>query len=120
MENVTISHFENDTIQEKKLENYGWEKHDFLAGQELTVTITLGEYRELVASKATAKQEIDAGRMRIVALEQDLKKLKEEADRLKAENYDLQNKVLAAQGRNHGQQPQVQDGGTVEEGSDEE
>ena len=72
MENVTISHFENDTIQEKKLESYGWEKHDFLAGQELTVTITLGEYRELVSSKATAKQEIDAKVMKVAALEQEL------------------------------------------------
>lgn len=120
MENISISHFENDAIQEKKLESYGWEKHDFLAGQELTVTITLGEYRELVSSKATAKQEIDAKVMKVAALEQELKKLKEEADRLKAENYGLQNKVLAAQGRNHGQQPPAQDGGTDEEGSGEE
>lgn len=120
MDNITISHFENDAIQDKKLESYGWEKNDFLAGQELTVTITLGEYWELVSSKATAKQEIDAKVMKVAALEQELKKLKEEADRLKAENYDLQNKVLAAQGRNHGQQPPDQDGGTGQEGSGEE
>ena len=121
MENLTISHFENDAIQDKKLESYGWQKNDFLAGQELTVTITLGEYRDLVSSNATAKQEIDAVRMKNAALEQDMKKLKEEADRLKAENYDLQNKVLAAaQGRDHAQQPPVQDGGTDEEGSGQE
>lgn len=120
MENLTISHFENDAIQDKKLESYGWEKHDFLASQELTVTITLGEYRELVTSKATAQQEINTKVMKVAALEQDLKKLKEEADRLKAENYDLQNKVLAAQGRNHGQQPTAQDGGTDEERGGEE
>ena len=121
MDNITISHFENDAIQEKKLEGYGWEKNNFLASQELTVTITLGEYRELVTSKATAKQEIDAKVMKVAALEQDLKKLREEADRLKTENYDLQNKVLAAQGRNHGQQPPAQDNGdTDEEGGGEE
>ena len=120
MENVTISHFENDAIQDKKLESYGWQKHDFLAGQELTVTITLGEYRELVSSTATAKQEVDAKIMKVAALEQDLKKAKEEVDRLKAENYDLQNKVLAAQGRDHAQQPPVQDSGANEEGSVQE
>lgn len=120
MENLTISHFENDAIQDKKLESYGWQKNDFLASQELTVTITLGEYRELVSSTATAKQQIDAKTTKVVALEQELKKLKEEADRLKAENYDLQNKLLAAQGRNHGQQPPAQDGGADEEGSGEE
>ena len=43
MDNITISHFDNDAVQDKKLESYGWEKKDFLAGQELTVTVTLGE-----------------------------------------------------------------------------
>ena len=100
MDNITISHFENDAIQEKKLETYGWEKKDFLAGQELTVTITLGEYRELVASKATADQTVQASREKVVKLEQDLKKDQEQAERLKAENYDLQSKVMAARERN--------------------
>lgn len=104
MDNITISHFENDAIQEKKLENYGWEKKDFLAGQELTVTITLGEYRELVASKATADQAIQASREKVAKLEQDLKKAQEQAERLKAENYDLQNKVLAARVQEPGDQ----------------
>ena len=62
----------------------------------MTVTITLGEYRELVSSKATAKQEIDTKIQKVATLEQDLKKLKEEAERLKAENYDLQNKILTS------------------------
>lgn len=114
MDNITISHFENDAVQEKKLENYDWGKNNFLAGQELTVTITLREYRELVSSNATAKQ-IDAKIQKVAALEQDLKKLKEEAERLKAENYDLQNKVLAAQGRD-----KAQGGSTDGEGSCEE
>ena len=100
MDNITISHFENDAIQERKLETYGWEKKDFLAGQELTVTITLGEYRELVASKATADQTVQASREKVVKLEQDLKKAQEQAERLKAENYDLQSKVMAARERN--------------------
>ena len=100
MDNITISHFENDAIQEKKLETYGWEKKDFLAGQELTVTITLGEYRELVASKATADQTVQASREKVVKLEAELKEAKAEAERLKAENYDLQSKVMAARERN--------------------
>ena len=113
MDNITISHFENDAIQKKKLEEYGWEKKDFLAGQELTVTITLGEYRELVSRSATAKQEISDKVSKVYALEQDLKKAQEQAERLKAENYDLQNKVLAARV----QEPGDQDG---EEGRCEE
>ena len=115
MEGITISHFDNDAIQEKKLESYGWEKHDFLAGQELTVTITLGEYRELVSSKATADQTVQASREKVVKLEQDLKKAQEQAERLKAENYDLQNKVLAAQSRDNAQGDATDGEGSCEE-----
>ena len=115
MDNITISHFENDAVQDKKLESYDWGKDNFLAGQELTVTITLGEYRELVSSTATAKQEVDAKIMKVAALEQDLKKAKEEVDRLKAENYDLQNKVLAAQSRGNAQGDAADGEGSCEE-----
>lgn len=115
MENISISHFENDAIQEKKLEGYGWEKKDFLAGQELTVTITLGEYRELVASKATADQTVQASREKAAKLEQDLKKAQEQAERLKAENYDLQNKVLATQSRGNAQGDATDGEGSCEE-----
>lgn len=115
MDSISISHFENDAIQDKKLEGYGWEKKDFLAGQELTVTITLGEYRELVASKATADQTVQASREKVVKLEQDLKKAQEQAERLKAENYDLQNKVLAAQSRDNAQGDATDGEGSCEE-----
>ena len=115
MDSISMSHFENDAIQDKRREGDGWEKKDFLAGQELTVTITLGEYRELVSSKATADQAIQASREKVAKLEQDLKKAQEQAERLKAENYDLQNKVLAAQGRD-----KVQEDSADEEGGGEE
>ena len=115
MENISISHFENDAVQDKKLESYDWGKDNFLAGQELTVTVTLREYRELVASKATADQAIQASREKVAKLEQDLKKAQEQAERLKAENYDLQNKVLAAQSRD-----KVQEDSADEEGGGEE
>ena len=115
MDNITISHFENDAVQDKKLESYDWGKDNFLAGQELTVTITLREYRELVASKATADQTVQASREKVVKLEQDLKKAQEQAERLKAENYDLQNKVLAAQSRDNAQGDATDGEGSCEE-----
>lgn len=40
-------------VLDKKLDNYG-HKDDFVAPRELTVTITLSEYRELVSAKAKA------------------------------------------------------------------
>lgn len=115
MDNITISHFENDAIQEKKLESYGWEKNNFLASQELTVTITLGEYRELVASKAITDQAVQAKTIEIAKLQQDLKKVQEQAERLKAENYDLQNKVLAARERDQDLEMVDADGETVKQ-----
>lgn len=115
MENISISHFENDAVQDKKLEDYRFEKNNFLAGQELTVTITLGEYRELVSSKATADQTVQASRERAAKLEQDLKKAQEQAKRLKTENYDLQNKVLAAQNRGNAQGDAADGEGSCEE-----
>lgn len=114
MENISVTHFDSDAVQDKKLESYDWGRDNFLAGQELTVTITLREYRELVTAKATADQNIAASRDKASKMEQELRKAQELADRLKAENYDLQNKVLAA--RDHAPDTTVAD----EEGSGEE
>jgi len=97
MESINVTKFENDPVQDKKLEHYGWKPQDFLAGQELTVTITLCEYRELVSSKATAEQALIASRDKTVKAEAELKDAKAEAERLKAENYDLQNKLMSLQ-----------------------
>lgn len=94
MDNITISHFDNDAVQEKKLGDYSWVKENFLAGQELTVTITLGEYRGLVTSKATADQSIRASNDKALKMEQEMKKAQEQAELLKAENYDLQSKLM--------------------------
>lgn len=97
MENVTISKFENDAVQEKKLDNYQCNMNNFLAGQEMTVTVTLGEYRELVKHFATSDLEIKTANSKAYDSEQAMKKAQAEAERLKAENYDLQNKVMELQ-----------------------
>lgn len=106
MDNITFSHFENDAVQDKKLEHYGWDKKDFLAGQELTVTITLGEYRELVTNKATSEQAIKASRDRAAEAEVALKEAQSETERLKAENYDLQSRLVALQGQRQNASPE--------------
>ena len=55
MENTTIK----DVILDKKMDGYGFEKKDFVASGEITVTITLGEYRQLIKDCATAQARID-------------------------------------------------------------
>ena len=48
MENVNIC----EAVLDKKLEGYSFETKNFVAGSEITVTITLAEYRNLVANDA--------------------------------------------------------------------
>ena len=85
MENTTTK----DVILDKKMEGYSFEKKDFLASGELTVTITLGEYRKLIADVATAQQRIDKANEDKYTRESENKALKEENDKLKAELYEL-------------------------------
>ena len=54
MDNVTVK----DVVLDKKIEGYSFDRDNFLANGELTVTITLGEYRKLVEDVATAQTRI--------------------------------------------------------------
>ena len=47
-----------DVILDKKLDRYGNNNNDFVADKELTVTITLNEYRDLVGKNATSSARI--------------------------------------------------------------
>lgn len=48
----------NETmIPPKEFDRYNNQRNDYANGEELMVTITLAEYRELVASKATIDDE---------------------------------------------------------------
>lgn len=56
-------------VLEKKLKGYG-ESDNFVAPRELTVTITLSEYRSLVMGKGVSNKTIDELRRRTYKLEQ--------------------------------------------------
>lgn len=70
-------------ILDKKLNNYG-RNDDFVAPKELTVTITLAEYRMLVANNAKHTEECDKYQKKVWALESENKKLKETLEALKS------------------------------------
>lgn len=89
MENTTIK----DVILDKKMDSYSFEKNNFLASGELTVTITLGEYRRLVEDCATAKKRIDDANDDKYSRNAENEKLKAENDALKAELYELQKRL---------------------------
>ena len=85
MENTTIK----DVILDKKMDGYSFEKKDFVASGEITVTITIGEYRKLIADNATAQQRIDKADEDRYSRNSENEALKKENAELKAELYEL-------------------------------
>ena len=86
MDNTVIK----DVLLDKKLDRYGFDNNDFLAAGELTVTITLGEYRKLVKDVATAQARIDKAEADRYDRNRENERLTEENSRLKAELYEMQ------------------------------
>ena len=86
MDNTVIK----DVLLDKKLDRYGFENNDFLASGELTVTITLSEYRKLVKDVATAQARIDKAEADRYERNSENTRLTEENNRLKAELCEMQ------------------------------
>lgn len=82
-----------DLILNKKTESYGFEKNDFVAPSEITVTITPGEYRSLITKAATADEAIRKAEADKFSRDADNKRLKEMVEALRAELYDLQKRA---------------------------
>ena len=80
-------------ILDKKTGDYGTNYDNFIAPAEITVQITLKEYRTLVSNDATRKQAIDAANSDKYAREQQIKELTVTNDKLKGENYDLKTQI---------------------------
>lgn len=81
-------------VLEQKFESYrGSDIKDFVAPSELTVTITLSEYRELVSKVATRDEAISAAEHDRYEREQKITDLQAEVDALKAELYELQKRA---------------------------
>lgn len=80
-------------VLQKKLDNYNSKLNDFVSPQEITVTITLNEYRKLISDDATSSERISAAdRRRYQAIEESAK-FKDEAERLRAELDEVKGKL---------------------------
>lgn len=90
MENTNIV----NTVLDKKLDGYvsSSELHNFIAPQEITVTITISEYRELVQKVATRQADIDKAEADRYERNRKIEELEKENAELKAKIYELQNK----------------------------
>ena len=86
MDNTVIK----DVLLDKKLNRYGFDNNDFLAAGELTVTVTLSEYRKLVKDVATAQARIDKAEADRYERNTENERLTEENNKLKAELYEMQ------------------------------
>lgn len=67
----------------KKFDGYN-ESHDFLANQELTVTVTLAEYRELVKENSTSHNDISELKTQKWNLQKQVTELEEKIETLKS------------------------------------
>ena len=76
-----------ESLLKKKLDSYSSDNNDFQAENELTVEITLNEYRKLIEEKATADY-------RIKKAEENKYTRDEENKKLKQENKELEIKLL--------------------------
>ena len=82
---------EINVVLAKKMDSWRYEADNLVAPQELTITITLNEYRELIVHRAKADY-VKEG------LERELRATKEEKDKLMAEICYLQNVVANREG----------------------
>ena len=90
-ENVEMKNPErNDSRVVKNLEGYRVNSDNFIGVGEITVTITLKEYRSLVGIVATVDEIKSAANDRAMKAERENDDLKKENAKLKQDNYDLQ------------------------------
>ena len=85
MENTVIK----DVVLDKKFDGYGTNYNNFVAQSEITVTITLNEYRALVVDNAKAQSKIDEANKDKYTRDTENKHLREEIQKCKAEIYEL-------------------------------
>lgn len=78
MENINIA----EVILDKKIESYKFDSRNFQASGEITVTITLDEYRDLVTKVATSQHDIDKTNNDKWQREKEIKELKKEKEDL--------------------------------------
>lgn len=89
--------YETNPVLDKKLDRAGSYNnpdgiYDLTCDQELRVTITLAEYRYLVAQDATKKEQVKKAEDDKYSRNQENEKLRKENDALKAELYELKKK----------------------------
>lgn len=79
-----------DALLDHKISHYKSDDNDFVADKELTVTITLNEYRQLISAKATKEHDLDKIRSEKWKVQEELNEAKAKIERLYAQLYEKQ------------------------------
>ncbi|MCI8397471.1 MAG: hypothetical protein HFJ52_07695 [Clostridia bacterium] len=77
-----------ESLLKRKIDSYSYELKDFQAENELTVEITLNEYRKLIEEKATADYRIKKAEENKYTREDENKKLKKENKELEKQLFE--------------------------------
>ncbi len=77
-----------ESLLKKKLDSYSSDNNDFQAENELTVEITLNEYRKLIEEKATADYRIKKAEENKYTRDEENKKLKQENKELEIKLFE--------------------------------
>ena len=88
---------EDSRVIKMKTDEYSSNKDNFEIDGELTVTITLNEYRNLVSVSSTKDLLVKQAESDKYTREQENRALKEQNEKLKGENYDLLQKLQEIQ-----------------------
>ena len=88
---------EDSRVIKMKTDEYSSNKDNLEIDGELTVTITLNEYRNLVSISATKDLLVKQAESDKYTREQENRALKEQNEKLKGENYDLLQKLQEIQ-----------------------
>lgn len=89
MDNIHV----DDVVLDKKFDDYGYSKYNFVAPREITITITRDEYASLITTAATSEYAIKKAEEDKYARNQENEKLKKENERLMAEMYELKKQL---------------------------
>ena len=88
MENIVV----NEVLLKEKMDLFGNTKtNNFVVADELTVTITLNEYRELISKVAISDAEIKKANNDKWKMDSENKQLRESVAKLQSQLYEMQN-----------------------------
>ncbi len=81
-----------NAILDKKMDSYNFENNNYIAEGEITITITLNEYRNLISEVAKKQVDIEKANKDKYARDSENEKLRKEVNDLRSQLFELTRK----------------------------